>query len=63
MRTAGKSVLLNTITSCLGFGSLATADYHVLAELGLLTILGMSGCCFFALATLPGLLRERAGGK
>lgn len=63
LRTAGKSVLLNTITSCLGFGSLATADYHVLAELGLLTILGMSGCCFFALATLPGLLRERAGGK
>lgn len=62
IRTAGKSVLLNTITSCLGFGSLAVAQYHVLAELGLLTILGMGGCSLFALLTLPGLL-VRGEGK
>jgi predicted RND superfamily exporter protein len=59
IRTAGKSVLLNTLTSCLGFGSLVTAQYHVLADLGLLTILGMSGCCLFALLALPGLLRGK----
>lgn len=57
--TAGKSVLLNTISSCLGFGSLALAEYHVLAELGLLTILGMGGCCFFALMALPALLTRK----
>jgi uncharacterized membrane protein YdfJ with MMPL/SSD domain len=57
LATTGRSVLLTTLTTCLGFGSLAFAEYHVLAGMGLLTIVGVSACFFYSTVTLPAILQ------
>lgn len=57
LATTGRSVLLTTLTTILGFGSLAFAEYHVLAGMGLLTIVGVSACFFYSTVTLPALLQ------
>jgi len=62
LASTGRSVFMTTLTTCLGFGSLALADYHVLASMGILTIVGVSACFFYSTVALPALLlwRERA---
>ena len=57
LATTGRSILLTSLTTCLGFGSLALADYHILAGMGLLTIVGVSACFLFSALTLPALLQ------
>ncbi len=54
--STGRSILLTSLTTSLGFGSLALAKYHVLANMGLLTIIGVSSCFFFSAVFLPALL-------
>ena len=54
--STGRSILLTSLTTCLGFGSLALAKYHVLANMGMLTIVGVSSCFFFSAVFLPSLL-------
>ena len=51
----GRSILLTSLTTCLGFGSLALAQYHVLANMGILTIVGVLSCFFFSAVLLPAL--------
>nr|MDA3971127.1 MMPL family transporter [Desulfobulbaceae bacterium] len=57
--STGRSILLTSLTTCLGFGSLALAKYHVLANMGMLTIIGVSSCFFFSAVLLPSLLAVR----
>ncbi len=57
--STGRSILLTSLTTCLGFGSLALAKYHVLADMGMLTIIGVSSCFFFSAVSLPALLSLR----
>lgn len=57
--STGRSILLTSLTTCLGFGSLALAKYHVLANMGMLTIIGVSSCFFFSAIFLPALLSLR----
>ncbi len=58
--STGRSILLTSLTTSLGFGSLALAKYHVLANMGLLTIVGVSSCFFFSAVFLPALLSLRS---
>ena len=54
--STGRSILLTSLTTILGFGSLALAKYHVLANMGILTIIGVSSCFFFSAVLLPAIL-------
>ncbi|NDY41398.1 MMPL family transporter [Dissulfurirhabdus thermomarina] len=65
LATTGRSVLLTTLTTCLGFGSLALASHPLLRGMGLVTIAGILAAWFFSAVTLPALLRlrEAAGAR
>lgn len=54
--STGRSILLTSLTTCLGFGSLALANYHVLSSMGMLTIIGVSTCFLYSVITLTALL-------
>lgn len=56
LATTGRSICMTSLTTCLGFGSLALARYHVLAGMGLLTIAGVLGCLFFSACGLGAVL-------
>jgi predicted RND superfamily exporter protein len=52
----GRAVLITTVTTMVGFGTLVFADYPGLVTVGLVAIVGMI-CCFVASVTvLPALL-------
>ncbi len=59
LTSTGRSILLTTLTTCLGFGSLALAQYHVLSSMGMLTIIGVSSCFIYSVVTLSALLQLR----
>ncbi|MEN8257192.1 MAG: MMPL family transporter [Thermodesulfobacteriota bacterium] len=59
LTSTGRSILLTTLTTCLGFGSLALAQYHVLSSMGMLTIIGVSSCFIYSVITLSSLLQLR----
>ena len=63
LASTGRSVFMTTLTTCLGFGSLALADYHVLASMGILTIVGVSACFFYSTVALPAILHWREHGR
>jgi hypothetical protein len=56
MASTGRSILLTSLTTCLGFGSLALANYHVLSSMGMLTIIGVTTCFLYSVITLTALL-------
>ena len=53
IRVTGKAVVVNALTTMIGFGSLMLTDHTGLATLGLLTTLGISFCMVLSLVTLP----------
>ncbi len=59
LTSTGRSILLTTLTTCLGFGSLALAQYHVLSSMGMLTIIGVSSCFIYSVITLSSILQLR----
>jgi predicted RND superfamily exporter protein len=56
LRTTGRAMAMCSLTTMLGFGSLATARYQALSTMGWVTILGMGFCLIAALCFLPTLL-------
>jgi predicted RND superfamily exporter protein len=62
-RTTGKALVLTTLTTTAGFGSLAFAGHPGLRSMGLLAILGCVCCLVAALVTLPSILALYAGGR
>jgi hypothetical protein len=54
--TTGRSICITSLTTSFGFGSLALAQYHVLAGMGLLTIAGVLACLFFSVCGLGAVL-------
>lgn len=56
VRVTGKAILLNALTTSIGFGSLVLTDHNGLATLGLLTATGIFFCLFFSLMTLPACI-------
>ncbi len=60
--TAG-GILLTSLTSVIGFGSLALARHQGLSSLGLVVSLGVACCCVNSLLLLPALMRWRQAEK
>ncbi|MEM7247609.1 MAG: MMPL family transporter, partial [Acidobacteriota bacterium] len=61
-RSTGKALVLTTLTTSAGFGSLAFAGHPGLRSMGLLAILGCTSCLIASLTTLPSLMALFAGG-
>lgn len=57
LKTTGLAVLLTTVTTSIGFGSLLTANHYGLISLGFLTILGMVSALISTVVVLPAALR------
>lgn len=56
LQKIGRAMILCSLTTMLGFGSLATARYPALSTMGWITILGMGFCLLASLCFLPVLL-------
>ena len=65
--STGVAVVLNTLTTMVGFAVLIIADHRGLQSLGRLLTIGMTCCLFSSLVTLPVLLvllsRSRTAGE
>jgi len=57
IQSTGRSILMTTLTTICGFGSLYLARYHVLESMGLFAIVGIAACFFFSIVTLTALLK------
>jgi predicted RND superfamily exporter protein len=55
------SLVLTSLTSTAGFGSLLVASHKGLASLGMVLALGLATCLFVALVALPAILTVIAG--
>jgi hypothetical protein len=50
------AMMLNSLTSMIGFGSMLIADHRGLASLGLVLTIGVGSCLLVSLVPLPALL-------
>ncbi|MCD6562175.1 MAG: MMPL family transporter [Deltaproteobacteria bacterium] len=63
LSSTGRSILLTTLTTICGFGSLSFARYHVLKEMGLMVIVGVVSSFIFSIMVLPAILKLRGSIK
>lgn len=61
IQSTGRSILVTTLTTICGFGSLYLARYHVLESMGLFAIVGITACFFFSIITLTALIKLMEG--
>ena len=59
-KSVGKAVILTTLTTMIGFGSLMVADHRGIHSLGLLLTIGVANCLLASITLLPALLRWSA---
>ncbi len=57
------AIILTSFTSMIGFGSMMVASHQGLRSFGLTLVVGVAGCLFVSVVTLPALLRLAAGGE
>jgi predicted RND superfamily exporter protein len=50
------AIMLTSLTSMIGFGSMMLAAHRGLASLGLVLVIGVGSCLFVSLVTLPAML-------
>lgn len=55
------AIILTSLTSMIGFGSMMVAAHRGLYSVGLVLVIGVGSCLFVSLVTLPALLRLIAG--
>lgn len=53
-----RPIMLTTLTTCLGFGSLATVAFKGVALMGLMVILGLASCWAITVGLLPACARR-----
>jgi predicted RND superfamily exporter protein len=56
LRHTGRAILVASLTTMVGFGSLALASHRGLASLGLVLLLGVGACLVASTVVLPNLL-------
>jgi hypothetical protein len=56
LRHTGRAILIASLTTMIGFGSLILASHRGLASLGTILILGVGGCLIASTVVLPNLL-------
>jgi predicted RND superfamily exporter protein len=61
MRVTGLGILLSALTTLEGFGTLALSVNRGIASVGLVSLVGASGCLLAALFTLPAALQLWSG--
>jgi len=63
--STGKAILLTSITTMLGFGSLIFSVWRGFASLGFAMFIGVGACFLSTVIILPGIigLMERKGGN
>ncbi len=59
----GKAILLTSITTMLGFGSLMSSDYKGYIGLGLVVSIGIGLCFIASVIILPAILKIAWGGR
>jgi predicted RND superfamily exporter protein len=56
LRHTGRAILISSLTTMIGFGSLSLASHRGLESLGLLLLLGVGSCLVASVFVLPNLL-------
>jgi hypothetical protein len=56
LRHTGRAILISSLTTMIGFGSLSLASHRGLASLGLVLLLGVGSCLVSSILVLPNLL-------
>jgi hopanoid biosynthesis associated RND transporter like protein HpnN len=56
LRHTGRAILIASLTTMIGFGSLALASHQGIASLGLVLLLGVGSCLITSTVVLPNLL-------
>ena len=56
LRHTGRAILIASLTTMIGFGSLALASHRGLASLGAVLLLGVGSCLLTSTVVLPNLL-------
>jgi len=56
LRHTGRAILIASLTTMIGFGSLALASHRGMSSLGLVLLLGVGSCLLASLLVLPNLL-------
>ena len=56
-RSTGQGVILSSLTTMIGFGSLMVADYQGVYSLGLVLTLGVGCCLVSSITVLPAMLK------
>ncbi|UCD93478.1 MAG: MMPL family transporter, partial [Candidatus Zixiibacteriota bacterium] len=63
MSSIGKAIMLTSVTTMLGFGSLMSSDYRGYIGLGLIVTLGIGLCFVTSIVILPAVMKLAWGGK
>ncbi len=56
LRHTGRAILIASLTTMIGFGSLALASHRGLSSLGFVLLLGVGSCLLTSMVVLPNLL-------
>ena len=56
-RSTGQAIVLSSLTTMIGFGSLMVADHQGVFSLGLVLTIGVGGCLLASVTLLPALLQ------
>ena len=56
LRRTGRAILIASLTTMVGFGSLALASHRGLESLGLLLLIGVGSCLLASIVVLPNVL-------
>ncbi len=56
LRHTGRAILIASLTTMIGFGSLALASHRGMSSLGVVLLLGVGSCLLTSLVVLPNLL-------
>jgi len=63
LQSTGKAILLTTLTTMAGFGSLMIAEYRGFISLGGLLVIGLAGCFLTTVIFLPALIGLKNGSE
>lgn len=56
LRHTGRAILIASLTTMIGFGSLSLASHRGLASLGVILLLGVGACLISSMILLPNML-------
>lgn len=61
--STGHAILITSLTTAIGFGSLSFADYQGLSSLGMMMVLGVICCLYTSIVLLPAILKISQGKR